>query len=123
MEELGIKPNVAIVNMMGNVFLKLGMVEKYKKLKKKYPPPKWEYRYIKGKRVRIRSKHFDQVDGSDRGEDGNEEIPSDLIESGNDIDADASEDDEINSSDSTKVNVEAGQPVGTRHSVPAEFWN
>ncbi|CAM8887818.1 unnamed protein product [Rhodiola kirilowii] len=54
MEELGVRPNVAVVNMVGEVFQKLGMMDKYNKLKKKYPPPKWEYRYIKGKRVRIR---------------------------------------------------------------------
>lgn len=55
MEELGIRPTVSIVNMMGDVFQKLEMLDKYQKLKKKYPPPKWEYRYIKGKRVKIRS--------------------------------------------------------------------
>lgn len=56
MEELGIRPNTSIVKMVGDVFQKLGMLDKYEKLQKKYPPPKWEYRYIKGKRVRIRAK-------------------------------------------------------------------
>lgn len=45
-----------IVEMVGDVFQKLDMLDKYKKLKKKYPPPKWEYRYIKGKRVKIWTK-------------------------------------------------------------------
>lgn len=54
MEELGIRPDGSIVRMLGDVFQKLGMLDKYDKLKKKYPPPTWEYRYIKGKRVRIR---------------------------------------------------------------------
>ncbi|XP_008799370.2 pentatricopeptide repeat-containing protein At4g21190 isoform X2 [Phoenix dactylifera] len=54
MEELGIRPDGSIVRMLGDVFQKLGMLDKYDKLKKKYPPPRWEYRYIKGKRVRIR---------------------------------------------------------------------
>lgn len=58
MEELGIRPTVTIVNMVGDVFQKLGMLDKYEKLKKKYPPPKWEYRYIKGKRVKIRSQNL-----------------------------------------------------------------
>ncbi|XP_028784408.1 pentatricopeptide repeat-containing protein At4g21190 isoform X2 [Neltuma alba] len=44
MEELGIR----------NVFKELGMLDKYEKLIQKYPPPKWEYRYIRGKRVRIK---------------------------------------------------------------------
>ncbi|KAJ8486343.1 hypothetical protein OPV22_018828 [Ensete ventricosum] len=54
MEELGVRPDVSIVRMLGDVFQKLGMSDKYDKLKNKYPPPTWEYRYIKGKRVRIR---------------------------------------------------------------------
>ncbi|RWW06835.1 hypothetical protein BHE74_00011080 [Ensete ventricosum] len=54
MEELGVRPDVSIVRMLGDVFQKLGMSDMYDKLKNKYPPPTWEYRYIKGKRVRIR---------------------------------------------------------------------
>nr|CAD1826351.1 unnamed protein product [Ananas comosus var. bracteatus] len=54
MEELGVRPDGSIVRMVGDVFLKLGMLDKYEKLNKKYPPPTWEYRYIKGKRIRIR---------------------------------------------------------------------
>ncbi|KAL7123833.1 hypothetical protein ABFS83_14G009300 [Erythranthe nasuta] len=56
MEELGIRPTVPIVTMVGDVFKKLDMLDKCEKLKKKYPPPKWEYRYIKGKRIKIRTK-------------------------------------------------------------------
>lgn len=55
MEELGIRPPVSTISMVGNVFQQLGMLDKFDKLIKKYPPPKWEYRYIKGKRVRIRA--------------------------------------------------------------------
>ncbi|KAI3933586.1 hypothetical protein MKX01_032691 [Papaver californicum] len=62
MEELGVKPNVAIVSMVGDVFQKLGMLDKYEKLSKKYPPPTWEYRYFKGKRVKIRAKNLKQFD-------------------------------------------------------------
>lgn len=61
MEELGVRPDVSIVRMLGDVFQKLGMLDKYDKLKNKYPPPTWEYRYIKGKRVRIR---VNQLQGS-----------------------------------------------------------
>ncbi|PIN08151.1 hypothetical protein CDL12_19267 [Handroanthus impetiginosus] len=62
MEELGIRPTMSIVSMVGDVFKKLDMLDKDEKLKKKYPPPKWEYRYIKGKRVKIRTKYHDQND-------------------------------------------------------------
>ncbi|XP_009775791.1 pentatricopeptide repeat-containing protein At4g21190 [Nicotiana tabacum] len=65
MEELGIRPTVAVVTMVGNVFQKLGMLDKYQKLNKKYPPPKWEYRYIKGKRVKIRTKDLYNSNNSD----------------------------------------------------------
>ncbi|KAM1676589.1 hypothetical protein EV1_041640 [Malus domestica] len=64
MEELGVQPNVSIVTKVGNVFKELGMLDKYDKLKKKYPPPKWEYRYIKGKRVKVRANHQNQSDGA-----------------------------------------------------------
>ncbi|KAG9456259.1 hypothetical protein H6P81_000767 [Aristolochia fimbriata] len=60
MEELGVKPDSSIVKMVGDVFQKLGMDDKYEKLIKKYPPATWEYRYFRGKRVRIRSKDFKQ---------------------------------------------------------------
>ncbi|KAF5743497.1 pentatricopeptide repeat-containing protein [Tripterygium wilfordii] len=62
MEELGVLPSAPIVSMVGKVFLKLGMLDKYDKLKKKYPPPKWEYRYIKGKRVKVRAKRQYEFD-------------------------------------------------------------
>ncbi|XP_008655049.1 pentatricopeptide repeat-containing protein At4g21190 isoform X3 [Zea mays] len=54
MEELGVRPDGSIIRMLGDVFQKLEMMDKYEKLKKKYPPPKWDYRHIKGKRIRIR---------------------------------------------------------------------
>lgn len=66
MEELGIRPTVSIVNMVGEVFQKLDMLDKYQKLKKKYPPPKWEYRYIKGKRVKIRSQNLKQPENANK---------------------------------------------------------
>ncbi|KAL8491121.1 hypothetical protein ACS0TY_022956 [Phlomoides rotata] len=88
MEELGIRPTMAIVTMMGDVFEKLDMLDKCKKLKKKYPPPKWDYRYIKGKRVKIWTKYgqnrsevkskVNNPDMEDRGEpDENAEASSD----------------------------------------------
>ncbi|RWW68243.1 hypothetical protein BHE74_00024243 [Ensete ventricosum] len=48
MEELGIRPDTSIVNKLGDVFQKLGMLDKYDKLKRKYARPTWEYRHIKG---------------------------------------------------------------------------
>ncbi|KAM0880227.1 hypothetical protein ACQ4PT_033730 [Festuca glaucescens] len=53
MEELGVRPDRSIVKMLSVVFKKLDMLDKYEKLNRKYPPPKFEYRYIKGKRIRI----------------------------------------------------------------------
>lgn len=67
MEELGIRPNAPIVTMVGKVFQKLGMLDKYDKLVKKYPPPKWEYRYIKGKRVRIQAKQLNESTEDNKG--------------------------------------------------------
>ena len=65
MEGLGIKPNQSIVDKVGDIFQKVGMMEKYTKLKKKYPPPRWEIRYIKGKRVRIQANKQSNLDGAD----------------------------------------------------------
>ncbi|XP_039025476.1 pentatricopeptide repeat-containing protein At4g21190-like [Hibiscus syriacus] len=47
---------------MHDKLFELGMLDKYDKLKKKYPPPKWEYRYIKGKHVRIQVKPVQEFD-------------------------------------------------------------
>lgn len=69
MEELNVRPNASIVKMMGDVLQKLGMLDKYQKLKKKYPPPKWEYRYYKGKRVKVRAKVSDEPDITSKVED------------------------------------------------------
>ncbi|KAK1409964.1 hypothetical protein QVD17_36495 [Tagetes erecta] len=88
MEELGIRPTVSIVNMVGDVFQKLGMLDKYQKLKKKYPPPKWEYRYIKGKRVKIRSENLKES------KNGNKEKNEFSNET---------EDDEVSNSDESEV--------------------
>ncbi|CAI9754431.1 unnamed protein product [Fraxinus pennsylvanica] len=64
MEELGIRPTMSIVSMVGDVFEKLGMLDKCRKLKRKYPPPKWEYRYFKGKRVKVRAKYLEETGGN-----------------------------------------------------------
>ncbi|KAF2312221.1 hypothetical protein GH714_028813 [Hevea brasiliensis] len=96
MEELGVQPNVAIVNMMGSAFKKLGMLDKYDKLKKKYPPPKWEYRYIKGKRVRIRAKNVDELDAANEDVNRDKEISPISNESDEEVDTSVHE-----------VNVEA----------------
>ncbi|KAK4476462.1 hypothetical protein RD792_015616 [Penstemon davidsonii] len=71
MEELGIRPMMEIVTMVGNVFQKLDMLDKYQKLKKKYPPPKWEYRYFKGKRIKIRTKYADNENDSKSEQEAN----------------------------------------------------
>ncbi|KAL3755696.1 hypothetical protein ACJRO7_002707 [Eucalyptus globulus] len=97
MEELGVKPNVSIVSMVGNVFQQLGMMDKYEKLTKKYPPSKWEYRYIKGKRVKISAKRLNEfnavnesssVNGDEIIEDTKQSNESDSPLEGNTADAD-----------------------------------
>ncbi|GAA0157393.1 hypothetical protein LIER_14669 [Lithospermum erythrorhizon] len=85
MEELGIRPTMSIVTKVGDVFNKLGMLDKFQKLKKKYPPPKWEYRYIKGKRVKIRSRDLvksgeDEINDSHEESDTNPAPSSEITE-------------------------------------------
>ncbi|PWZ33794.1 Pentatricopeptide repeat-containing protein [Zea mays] len=74
MEELGVRPDGSIIRMLGDVFQKLEMMDKYEKLKKKYPPPKWEYRYIKGKRIRIRVYPDSKSEEAARGDPDNDEL-------------------------------------------------
>lgn len=91
MEELGLRPSISVVSMIGDAFKELGMLDKYEKLHIKYPPPKWEYRYIKGKRVKIRFEdQSNQVNKYTRKHD-NVEPNSDLKED------DWSEDEETSS--------------------------
>lgn len=78
--------------MVGDVFKELGMMDKYDKLHRKYPPPQWEYRYIKGKRVRIKvqgqsnkakkyiRKHDNVQPVSDFKEDDSSEETSEVID-------------------------------------------
>ncbi|CAN6465192.1 unnamed protein product [Victoria cruziana] len=61
MEELGIRPNNSIVAMIGGTLKELRMHDKYEKLVKKYPPQMWEYRYARGKRVRVRTEHVKET--------------------------------------------------------------
>ncbi|CAN6913903.1 unnamed protein product, partial [Brassica oleracea] len=81
MEELGVKPNTAIVNMVGKVFLKLGMEDKYEKLVKKYPPPQWEFRHIKGRRVKVKAKQLNELSEGEGGFSSDEDNNGDEIES------------------------------------------
>ena len=73
MEELGVRPDGSIIRMLGDVFQKLEMMDKYEKLKK-YPPPKWEYRYIKGKRIRTRVYLDSKSEEATRGDPDNDEL-------------------------------------------------
>lgn len=74
MEELGVRPDGSIIRMLGDVFQKLEMMDKYEKLKKKYPPPKWEYRYIKGKRIRMRVYPDSKTEEATKGDPGTDEL-------------------------------------------------
>lgn len=88
MEELGVKPGISVVKMVGKVFRKLGMLDKYEKLTKKYPPPTWEYRFIKGKRVRVKSKNPNNFDNATGGSDDEETVhdSDELHEEGEEVD-------------------------------------
>lgn len=97
MEELGVQPNTEIVTMIGNVFQELGMFDKYEKLKKKYPPLKWEYRYVKGKRVRIRAKYLNEYGNSNNGSselDQKDDSSIKLLEEAETVSKDSSLEDE-----------------------------
>lgn len=48
------RPSVSIVSMVGEAFIELGMLDKYHKLHAKYPPPEWEYRYSRGRRIKVK---------------------------------------------------------------------
>ncbi|EMS68583.1 hypothetical protein TRIUR3_10614 [Triticum urartu] len=74
MEELGVRPDTSIVRMLGDVFMKLEMLDKYEKLNRKYPPPKFEYRYIKGKRIRIRVYPDDSTEEVTQRDSGRDEL-------------------------------------------------
>ncbi|RYR00016.1 hypothetical protein Ahy_B07g088064 isoform B [Arachis hypogaea] len=55
MEELGVHPNLTVVQVIGGVFKEVGMLDKYEKLHQKYPPPRWKYRYVKGgRRIKVK---------------------------------------------------------------------
>ncbi|CAO2166448.1 unnamed protein product [Urochloa humidicola] len=74
MEELGVRPDGSIIRMLGDVFQKLEMMDKYEKLKKKYPPPKMEYRYIKGKRIRMKVYPDSKTKEATKGDPGTDEL-------------------------------------------------
>ncbi|XP_073127872.1 pentatricopeptide repeat-containing protein At4g21190 isoform X2 [Henckelia pumila] len=95
MEELGVRPTTPVVNMVGNVFKKLDMLEKYQKLNRKYPPPKWEYRYIKGKRIKVRAKYLGTTDDDGEISPPDKEDDSDLT--------DHTDDSEISSDECNEV--------------------
>ncbi|KAL2519871.1 Pentatricopeptide repeat-containing protein [Forsythia ovata] len=119
MEELGIRPTMSIVSMVGDVFEKLGMLDKCKKLKKKYPPPKWEYRYFKGKRVKVRAKYVDKTVGNtdlNKADKEDEVNPSESYENAEVITHESShvnahKNAEVSSHESSHVNTEVYSSV------------
>lgn len=62
MEELGIRPDYSTVLRVAKIFKELGMLDKHDKMLEKYPRPKWEYHYCKGKRVKRRLQISDYED-------------------------------------------------------------
>ena len=80
MEELGVRPNIAVVQIIGDVFKELGMLDKYEKLHQKYPPRRWQYRYIRGRRVKIKVQGQPYQVNKYREENENVEPNSDLDE-------------------------------------------
>lgn len=118
MEELGVRPNVSIVSMMGNVFQKLGMLDKYEKLKKKYPPPKWEYRYIKGKRVRIPAKPKYELDSATEGKTNEVETTKNPNESSEEPEAAANLNDSFEETETnTKELLEEAEAISNESDI------
>lgn len=85
MEELGIKPSMPIVTMMGYVFKKIDMLDKYEKLMKKYPPQKWEYRYVRGKRIRVKTNYGEETEANGKVENSDRTNYSDETEPDSDV--------------------------------------
>ncbi|KAL7003496.1 hypothetical protein U1Q18_004650 [Sarracenia purpurea var. burkii] len=116
MEELGMRPNMSIVTMVGDVFQKLGMLDKYAKLKKKYPPPIWEYRYIKGKRIRIRANQLDKSDHANKGVndyDGETDLKSNAVYEDAKVASDEFQDEAYPSEDYEASSDELGEAVNS----------
>ncbi|XP_051184448.1 pentatricopeptide repeat-containing protein At4g21190 [Lolium perenne] len=91
MEELGVRPDRSIVRMLSVVFKKLDMLDKYEKLNRKYPPPKFEYRYIKGKRIRIAVYPDDNIEEITQRNSGTDELEeAEGIDSDNEFEEEAS---------------------------------
>jgi hypothetical protein len=91
MEELGVRPDRSIVRMLSVVFKKLDMLDKYEKLNRKYPPPKFEYRYIKGKRIRIAVYPDDSIEEITQRNSGTDELEeAEGINSDNEFEEEAS---------------------------------
>jgi hypothetical protein len=91
MEELGVRPDRSIVRMLSVVFKKLDMLDKYEKLNRKYPPPKFEYRYIKGKRIRIAVYPDDNIEEITQRNSGTDELEeAEGINSDNEFEEEAS---------------------------------
>ncbi|KAM0881873.1 hypothetical protein ACQ4PT_032658 [Festuca glaucescens] len=91
MEELGVRPDRSIVRMLSVVFKKLDMLDKYEKLNRKYPPPKFEYRYIKGKCIRIAVYPDDSIEEIIQRNSGTDELEeAEGINSDNEFEEEAS---------------------------------
>ncbi|XP_002990990.2 pentatricopeptide repeat-containing protein At4g21190 [Selaginella moellendorffii] len=58
MEELNVRPDQGLVEMVAEVYFKVGMPEKSEKVREKYPLRRYEYRYLKGRRIRVPTKRL-----------------------------------------------------------------
>lgn len=118
MEELGVKPSISTVQMVGRVFKELDMLDKYEKLHKKYPPPKWEYRYYKGKRVRIQVKNRNFYVGVNSYNKHEESVQDSYVEEPETTEQDQ-DTDELNSIDSALLH-QNNEPPSDAESEEAE---
>lgn len=111
------KPNLSIVSMVGKVFVKLGMKDKYEKLMKKYPPPQWEFRYIKGRRVKVKAKQLNELSEGEGSLSSDEEKVDDEIVSTSKMlsDKEANQDGEDLSEEEEEDEYEEEELLGVNH--------
>ncbi|CAN7081371.1 unnamed protein product, partial [Brassica oleracea var. botrytis] len=69
-------------NKMISIYYKRDMHHKlFEKLVKKYPPPQWEFRHIKGRRVKVKAKQLNELSEGEGGFSSDEDNNGDEIES------------------------------------------
>lgn len=93
MEELEVRPDNVTVHRVANTYRSLGLLKRADQVIAKYPPPQYTYRFIKGKRIKLRLNQSGDTQ-SEEGQEGN--LDSDY----DDEDSSLEEDPEMDQSES-----------------------